>query len=422
MSSEVKLNFKKVPMPSGGVSETLETLTHAQTCHKRNTHLHNVCIEMLRNGQHRAYTELFNLVENRRKARIAAGPGSEMSLEIKLENENNYLDKLKENLCAAEENEMSKSYQNQYKNILELANYFQTEQVSWLSDHFYTLTLKIAGKVGLDSGRSLCEANEKCGLAAEARNELDQARQFLCAARKISRGRNNWKHEDGLTWNQINSKHYARIIIKLAQSLHNISDITLLLEEAVIAADESKIDLTISQVNYNYGCHLSKLSNGSDSEFVQKAHVVLEKALNSAININNCQLISKTAKELAVVAKINKDSSVLIDKAAEYLKLAVDKTTNDVASSIDALSEVALLYNAYGDYGEAKKSIDDAYLAVGHQGDPKREICTRITSGTVHGNAKFSQFRSILSKSTQDQESLKQLMNWKNTGQSNQIN
>ena len=53
-----------------------------------------------RNGQHRAYTELFNLVENRRKARIAAGPGSEMSLEIKLENENNYLDKLKENLCA----------------------------------------------------------------------------------------------------------------------------------------------------------------------------------------------------------------------------------------------------------------------------------------------------------------------------------
>ena len=53
--------------------------------------------------------------------------------------------------------------------------------------------------------------------------------------------------------------------------------------------------------------------------------------MNSAININNCQLISKTAKELAVVAKINKDSSVLIDKAAEYLKLAVDKTTNEVS-------------------------------------------------------------------------------------------
>ena len=46
----------------------------------------------------------------------------------------------------AEENERSKSYQNQYKNILELANYFKTEQILWLSDHFYTQTLKIAAK------------------------------------------------------------------------------------------------------------------------------------------------------------------------------------------------------------------------------------------------------------------------------------
>ena len=55
---------------------------------------------IFRDGFHRAYTELFNLVEYRRKARIAAGPGSHLSLEIKLENENNYLDKLKDNLCS----------------------------------------------------------------------------------------------------------------------------------------------------------------------------------------------------------------------------------------------------------------------------------------------------------------------------------
>lgn len=427
MTSEVKLNLKGGHVTgstkTGGTgstnsnSGTLETLSHAQTCHKRNTHLHNVCIQMLRNGQHRAYTELFNLVENRKKARIEAGPGSEMSLEVKLENENNYLDKLKENLCTAEENERSKSYQNQYKNILELANYFKTEQILWLSDHFYTQTLKIAAKVGLDSGKSLCEANEKCGLAAEARGELDQARQFLKDARKISRGRNNWKHEDGLTWNQINSKHYARITIKLAKSKES-AEISSLLEEAVVAADESKIELTISQVNYNYGVHLAKLGDG------QQAHQVLEKALNSAISISNCSLISKTAKELALVAKVNKQigSAVLIDKAAEYLKLAVDKTTDDVVSSIDALTEVSLLYNAYGDYDEAKKSIDDAYLAVGHQGCPNREIWTRITSGTVHGNSKFSNFRSLLSRSTQDQNSLRQLINWKNTANHNQIN
>ena len=53
--------------------------------------------------------------------------------------------------------------------------------------------------VGLDSGKSLCEANEKCGLAAEARGVYEKARDFLRDARKISRDRGNWKHEDGTT-------------------------------------------------------------------------------------------------------------------------------------------------------------------------------------------------------------------------------
>ena len=53
----------------------------------------------LRNGYHRAYTEIFNLVENRRSARELAGPGSEMSLEIILEENSSYIDKLKYHLC-----------------------------------------------------------------------------------------------------------------------------------------------------------------------------------------------------------------------------------------------------------------------------------------------------------------------------------
>ena len=56
--------------------------------------------------------------------------------------------------------------------------------------------------VSLDSGRSQCEANEKCGLAAETRGEYGQSREFLIDARKISRGRTNWKHDNGITWHQ----------------------------------------------------------------------------------------------------------------------------------------------------------------------------------------------------------------------------
>lgn len=60
----------------------------------------------------------------------------------------------------------------------------------------------ISTLVSLDSGRSQCEANEKCGLAAETRGEYGQSREFLIDARKISRGRTNWKHDNGITWHQ----------------------------------------------------------------------------------------------------------------------------------------------------------------------------------------------------------------------------
>jgi len=57
MSSEVKLRSAKLaPMVSSGFKEKpitsssniTKTLTNEQTCEQRNTHLHNLCIQMLR--------------------------------------------------------------------------------------------------------------------------------------------------------------------------------------------------------------------------------------------------------------------------------------------------------------------------------------------------------------------------------------
>ena len=88
MSSEVKLRpMEKRASPLKAATTTsvdLETLSHAQTCQKRNTHLHNLSIEMLCHGYHRAYTELFNLVENRRRARVEQGPGNRLQIPLLL--------------------------------------------------------------------------------------------------------------------------------------------------------------------------------------------------------------------------------------------------------------------------------------------------------------------------------------------------
>ena len=183
MSSEVKLRpmnkmgkqAATAAAPAGATTTaaTMATLSHAQTCEKRNSHMHNICIHMLCQGHHRAYTQLFNLVDRRRREREEQGPGGELSLEPRLEQERAYLDKMNEHLCAAEEHERSKQYKEQYTHIHQLANYFRNEQLTWVSDHFYAEALNIAANVAFDSGKCLCEANERCALAAEENGDLE---------------------------------------------------------------------------------------------------------------------------------------------------------------------------------------------------------------------------------------------------------
>jgi hypothetical protein len=90
-------------------------------------------------------------------------------------------------------------------------------------------------------------------------------------------------------------------------------------------------------------------------------------------------------------------------------------------ASIDALLEVALLYNTYGDYNEATNSIDQAYTATNHDGCSSREISTRVAAGTIHGNQKLLSYRSVLANSTSDQNTVRQMMKWKNEADLNII-
>ena len=83
----------------------------------------------------------------------------------------------------------------------------------------------------------MCEASEKCGLAAEEINDLESARSHLEEARRIAKGRSSWKHENGDTWHQQISNHLSRILYSLAHDKSD-DDALDLLEKSVLAADE----------------------------------------------------------------------------------------------------------------------------------------------------------------------------------------
>jgi len=421
MSSEVKLRpMEKRASPLKAATTTsvdMETLSHAQTCQKRNTHLHNLSIEMLCHGYHRAYTELFNLVESRRRARVEQGPGGPMSQEIKLEAENHYLDKLKEHLCAAEESERSKQYQKQYTHIHDLANYFRDEKITWVSDHFFIQSLSIAHKVAFDSGKSLCEANEQCALAYEQNGLLQLAHDHLVNSRKASRGRTNWRHEDSdLTWHQENSKNLTRILLKMANDENDKIKRKELHVQACKAADESKLELSIAEAHYAFGRYHPE----QDNTFPESQDA-LQKALQAACKITHHGLIQKITKELASLWKKRGSSTTqmngLSQRSIEFLQLAVEKTADNPVASIAALSEMALLYNACGQFEHATASIDRAYLALGQMGDSAtQEHATRVASGAIHANKGLLDYRRRLATSKDDPETLRQILRWKTSG------
>jgi len=418
MSSEVKLRpmkmgkAAKTTTATSEAAPTMATLSHAKTCEKRNSHLHNICIHMLCQGHHRAYTQLFNLVDRRRREREEQGPGGELSLEPRLESEVAYLDKMNEHLCQAEEHERAKQYKEQYTHIHQLANYFRHEKLTWVSDHFYTEALNIAVNVAFDSGKCVCEANERCALAAEVNDDLEAAHNHLVESRKASRGRTNWRHaESDLTWHQENSRHLTRVLIKMSSIVDSETQ-KRLLNEACKAATDSKLNLSIAEAHFSYG------ASGANS-FVENQDA-LQKALQAACQITNHELIQKITKALAALWKTHRaGSTTQMGRSVEFLQLAVEKTADNPEASIAALSEMALLYNAACQYPAAVEAIDRAYATLDAMpraelgGWSRQECATRVAAGAITANRGMAAYRRQLAASKDDAEALKAILKWK---------
>ncbi|XP_015199989.2 tetratricopeptide repeat protein 29 isoform X4 [Lepisosteus oculatus] len=68
----------------------------------RNSHKHNICVDMLRKGYHKSFSELFALIQKWNASREAAGPGSAIWQQEPLEEQLDKLDQLQHFLTRAE--------------------------------------------------------------------------------------------------------------------------------------------------------------------------------------------------------------------------------------------------------------------------------------------------------------------------------
>ncbi|XP_034424803.1 tetratricopeptide repeat protein 29 [Hippoglossus hippoglossus] len=116
--------------------ESAQVASKEEISQFRNSLKQNICVQMLQEGHHRSFSELFSLLRSDQHRR-AAEPGSALQPKAPLEEQREKLRRLKLHLGRAEQAERTGSWSVVCEQRLFLGRYFSAPEDQWLSLHFY---------------------------------------------------------------------------------------------------------------------------------------------------------------------------------------------------------------------------------------------------------------------------------------------
>ncbi|XP_070849856.1 tetratricopeptide repeat protein 29 [Chaetodon trifascialis] len=174
-STQHRVKQGEESLRTGSVSDKWDqTLSKAGVTQFRSSLKQNVCVEMLRDGFHRSFSELFFLLNSDRDRRAAAEPGSDVRLQTPLDEQRDKLETMRLHLSQAEQAERTGSWCTVCEQRLILGQYFSAPEDLWLSLHFYH---SCADREREGSCRPASEARANMAELYLQQGELEQARQ-----------------------------------------------------------------------------------------------------------------------------------------------------------------------------------------------------------------------------------------------------
>uniref|UniRef100_A0A8C6NDD1 Tetratricopeptide repeat protein 29 n=1 Tax=Melopsittacus undulatus TaxID=13146 RepID=A0A8C6NDD1_MELUD len=184
----------------------------------RNSYKKNICIDMLRQGYHKSFSELFALIEKWNALREAAGPGSAIWQQKSLEEQPDKLDQLYHFLTRAEAAHRAGHYEEVYDNQLNLAYYFNDPEDKWLSNYFYEECFNTAKLITTDIRKREAQAHANMGLIKEEQGHVLNAAEYYETFYHLTVG-STWKDVTGRTYNSLASEYLWRIYTLLADKM-----------------------------------------------------------------------------------------------------------------------------------------------------------------------------------------------------------
>ncbi|CAB1440206.1 unnamed protein product [Pleuronectes platessa] len=128
-----KFRFQLRRMKESVLEESAQVASKEDISQFRNSLKQNICVQMLQEGHHRSFSELFSLLRSDHDRR-AAEPGSALQLDVPLEEHREKLETVKLHLSRAEQAERTGSWSVVCEQRLFLGRYFSAPEDQWLRE------------------------------------------------------------------------------------------------------------------------------------------------------------------------------------------------------------------------------------------------------------------------------------------------
>ncbi|KAJ7408869.1 Tetratricopeptide repeat protein 29 [Pitangus sulphuratus] len=374
------------------LAKNIKGLSKQEAAANRNSYTKNICIDMLRRGYHKSFSELFTLIQKWNALREAAGPGSAIWHEKSLEEQPDKLDQLYHFLTRAEAAQRAGIYEEVYDNQLSLACSFKDPEDKWLSDYFYEQCFNTAQLVKIDGGKRKAQAHVNMGLINEGQGHVMEAAEHYEAFYQLTEG-SSWKDETGHTYNLLACEHLWRIYTLLADKMLENKEHQEAIKTLIKALKMAKEELLFEEFS----------SPHSRAKRILNTSLAIFTALRDSAGLGRAY--AAAAKILASQGK----SSETLKYLGEFMKDAENAHLSQ--SVVDANVLLGKVHNERGNYVEALEYFSQASEAAKTLNSVPLVDETKAYCGIAKAHQLMVAFNSHVA--AEDPVSLKYLLAWK---------
>ncbi|XP_064568405.1 tetratricopeptide repeat protein 29 isoform X2 [Zonotrichia leucophrys gambelii] len=324
----------------------------------RNSYKKNICIDMLRRGYHKSFSELLTLIQKWNAFREAAGPGSAIWHEKSLEEQPDKLDQLSHFLTGAEAARRAGHYEKVYDNQLSLACFFNDPEDKWLSNYFYEQSYHTAQLVEIDGGKRKAQGYLTMGLLEEEEGHVTKAAKHFETFYELTEG-TSWEDETGRTYTSLACQHLWRIYTLLADKMlenkQHQEAIKMLIKALKMAKEGGDIKMHGEAV---YCLSLAYHFSGENDT----ALAVLNTSVEIFTSLCDSAGLGRAYAAVAKILASQRKSSEAVKYLGEFMKDA--ESANLGQSLVDANVLLGKVHNERGNYNEALEHFSQASEAA----------------------------------------------------------